>query len=223
MRFKGLVAKCSAKELLCIGNYEEGLIQVVADNFDAEIALHNGIRSTYTLAMLITQQHTEINSERKDTIRKLTKEEMKAGNTSEIAVQQFIGPIKSAMSERDVKRHVLPLRILSKQVVLLYIALDLYYDFLCTVVEIPKTLEYSGYNTALARDQGHISKPKTVAKYIPLIDMTPSDPVTMKTPMVEAQRLTKLAGKDMTVFTLNQQLYKVAVNVIRVYPEQFSN
>lgn len=66
---------------------------------------------------------------------------------------------------------------------------------------------YSGYNTALALDQGHISKPETVAKYIPLIDITPTDPVTMKTAMFEAQRLTKLAGQDITVFTLDQQLY----------------
>ena len=137
---------------------------------------------------LVTQQRTESNSEREDTIWRLKKEEMKADNTSEIVVQQFIGLKKPAMLESDVKRHVLPLRILSKQVVLLHRAHNLDFDFLCTIVETPKTPEYSGYNTALACDQGQISRAETVAKYIPLIDMTPSDPVTIKTAMVEAQR-----------------------------------
>ncbi len=36
--------------------------------------------------------------------------------------------------------------------------------------------------------QGQGEKPHTKAMYTPLIDMTPSDPTTMKTAMLEARR-----------------------------------
>ena len=42
--------------------------------------------------------------------------------------------------------------------------------------------------------------------------MIPAEPDTMKTAMVEAQRLTSLTGQEWTIFTNDQQLYQVAVN-----------
>ena len=49
--------------------------------------------------------------------------------------------------------------------------------------------------------------------YTPLIDMTPSDPTTMKSAMLEAKRLTKKAGLATTLFTAELQLYRVGLNV----------
>ena len=43
--------------------------------------------------------------------------------------------------------------------------------------------------------------------------MTPADPDTMMTAMVQAQKLTKECGQEITIFTNDQQFYKVAVNV----------
>jgi hypothetical protein len=65
--------------------------------------------------------------------------------------------------------------------------------------------------------------PASKAVYTPLIDMTPSDPTTMMTAMLEAKRLTEENGQIYTVFTADQQLYRVMVNVVWVYPEIFSN
>ena len=62
-------------------------------------------------------------------------------------------------------------------------------------------------------------KPATKAVYTPLIDMVPSHPATMMTAMVEAQKLTKQTGQFYTVFTADQQLYRVMVNVLWVDPE----
>ena len=53
--------------------------------------------------------------------------------------------------------------------------------------------------------------------------MVPTDPVTMMTAMVEAQKLTKQTGQVYTVFTADQQLYRVMVNVLWVHPEMFPN
>ena len=83
--------------------------------------------------------------------------------------------------------------------------------------------EYSGYNTMLSRQQGHALRARTFAVYTPLTDMVPSDPTTMMTAMVEAQRLTHLTGQNITVFTNNQQLYRVAVNIAGVYLDLFHN
>ena len=54
--------------------------------------------------------------------------------------------------------------------------------------------------------------------YTPLIDMTPSDPTTMKSAMLEAKRLTKKAGLATTLFTADLQLYHVDLNVEWAYP-----
>ena len=64
-------------------------------------------------------------------------------------------------------------------------------------------------------------KPRTKAMYTPLINMTPSDPTTMKSAMLEAKRLTKKAGQATTLFTADLQLYRVGLNVQWDYPELF--
>lgn len=53
--------------------------------------------------------------------------------------------------------------------------------------------------------------------------MTPSDPTTMMPTMVEAQKLTHQTGQMFTVFTADQQLYRVIVDVQWVYSEIFVN
>ena len=58
--------------------------------------------------------------------------------------------------------------------------------------------------------------------YMPLIDMPPVDHSTMMTALIEANRLTSEAGQEFTIFTCDQQLYRVSLQVIWAYPEQFS-
>ena len=65
--------------------------------------------------------------------------------------------------------------------------------------------------------------PKTVANYLPLIDMIPSDPDTMMTAMVQAQKLTENTGQKYVVFTCDLQLYRVALQILWVYPKKFQN
>jgi len=61
------------------------------------------------------------------------------------------------------------------------------------------------------------------ADYLPLIDMTPSDPDTIMTAMSKAKSLTEKYRQDFTVFTGDLQLYRVAVNIVWAYPEQFDD
>ena len=59
--------------------------------------------------------------------------------------------------------------------------------------------------------------------YMPLIDMTPSDPDTIMTALHQAQQITSDRGQDHIVLTADLQLYRVAVNILWAYPEQFDN
>ena len=77
--------------------------------------------------------------------------------------------------------------------------------------------------TQNSREQGHTVRPATKAIYLPLVDMTPAEPDTMLTTMVESQRLTNLTGQVYTIFTNDQQLYRIVVNVTWTYPAQFHN
>ena len=82
--------------------------------------------------------------------------------------------------------------------------------------------EYSGFNTKHARESGQQPGHKTGIVYTPFLDMVPAEPDTMKTAMVEAQRLTLLTGQEWTIFTNDQQLYQVAVNITWVDQSMFS-
>ena len=53
--------------------------------------------------------------------------------------------------------------------------------------------------------------------------MTPSDPDTIVTALRQAQQITTERGQDYVVFIGDLQLYRVAVNVLWAFPEQFGN
>ena len=59
--------------------------------------------------------------------------------------------------------------------------------------------------------------------YLPLIDMAPAEPTIMLTVMVEAQQLTNSTGQVYTIFTNDQQLYRIVVHITWVYNELFLN
>ena len=75
-----------------------GLVQVVVDNFDANISSQNGLRSTHALAMLLTQTcETDENAKMPDTIPRLRKEDMTAQIESDVPVHRYDGPKKPEM------------------------------------------------------------------------------------------------------------------------------
>ena len=74
-----------------------------------------------------------------------------------------------------------------------------------------------------SREQGHAIIPKTRAVYLPLVDMIPSKPDTMLTVMVEVQRQINSCGQEYTIFTNDQQLYRVMVGITWSHPEIFTH
>ena len=117
-------------------------------------------------------------------------------------------------------KSVLPLKVIAHGVLAAKRARETDFAFLQDVLISEDCPEFNGYNARLNRVHGQASMPKTKASYLPLIDMTPSDPNTMMTALAEAQRQTAQSGQDFTVFTCDQQLYRVAMKVIWAYPEK---
>ena len=90
------------------------------------------------------------------------------------------------------------------------------------IVGDDNTTEDGGFNTHLSCEQGQSVEAATKAVYIPLIGMTPSDPDTMMTAMMEATRLTNDTGLSFTICIADQQLYRVIVDITCVYPDLFT-
>ena len=86
-----------------------------------------------------------------------------------------------------------------------------------------KVPDYNGFNTQRTRDSGHSLKPKSSVVFTPLLDRTPSDLSTMLTKMAEAARITHKVGQSVTVFTADQQLYRMALDILWTYEIQFTN
>ena len=226
LRFKKSAALAATKDtnLSGIKDGSMGLIQVVADNFDADISSQNGKSMTHSLAMLITQPTKEAaNTNPDETITRIRKSEMSQVIDFDIPVQRYQGPKKVPMPQKDSLRSVLPLKVLCSSIISAQRADELDVTFLRDVIKNETCPEYNGYNTNVTRDQGVSMQPKTKAVYLPLIDMTPSDPDTMMTALHEAKRLTEERGQKYAIFTSDQQLYKVAVDVKWAYPHEFAD
>ena len=138
-------------------------------------------------------------------------------------MQRYQGPKIVLMPDNCSKKSVLPLKVLCSAILSERRAKELDIAFLRDVTNNEDCPEYNGYNTMVTRQQGVSMQPKTKAVYLPLIDMTPSDPDTIMTALQEAKRLTKEQGQKTVIFTSDQQLYKVAIEVQWAYPREFSD
>ncbi|KAI4803777.1 hypothetical protein KUCAC02_025425 [Chaenocephalus aceratus] len=211
---------CSYDEVLCfkksaavsamkdpimqgISTSENGLVQTVVDNFDADIHSPNGKLSTHSLAMIMTQPSGMSNDEDKaeETIVRLKHVDMKVSiNTNEEVITHYVGHKNPPMPE--VPTSNLPSDFSRYQDISTARARELDFQFCKDIHEIQECPEYNGYNTQICREQGHTPKPKTQVVYLPLIDEAPADPATIMTSMLKAKALTERT--DLTEFRLGR-------------------
>ena len=200
MRFKSSAAHAASNEKQLHGllDHKVGIIQAVADNFDANISSPNGIKATHALALLLTQMQANkpddmnLETARPPTTTLLNKNDMKEEIVQQVQVSHYNGPKMPDMPERFATHAVLPLKILAPQCITLPRARQLDHEFLQRITYDPTTPEYNGFNTQMSREFGQSVKPATTSVYIPLIDMVPSDPDTIMTAMMESQRMTQV-------------------------------
>lgn len=121
IRFKTPAATVALKhsEMTGLLDIKEGLVQAVADNFDANISSPNGLKSTHSLALLMTQVHKNTgqddNEMNETKIRRIKKEEIKNELQTQLTIQRYNGPKKPVMNRICAQRSILPLKILAQQ------------------------------------------------------------------------------------------------------------
>ena len=118
---------------------------------------------------------------------------------------------------------VLPLRLLFHQVIITRKSMEDDFAFIKASLTKSDIPDYSGYNTVNAKNNGKSMVPKTNILYRPLINKTPSDPPTVLTATIDVESVSKDAEQSISVFTCDQQIYRVALNIIWFNPARWAN
>ena len=66
-------------------------------------------------------------------------------------------------------------------------------------------------------------KPKTNIRYRPMIDKSQADRSTILTAMIDVETISQTAEQIYSVFTCDQQLYRITLDIIWEYPERWLN
>ncbi len=229
LRFKSSAASHTANINKTQGlfNAENGLIQAVIDNYDANISSLNGLKSTHAMALLMCQSCShavsDTNQGTDHHIPRLSKSDMTTKIQEPVQVHQYCGPRRPDMPPLPMVDDEEQNDLMQRQHISLSRAQDLDLQFFQSIVNSVNPTEYGGHITKVSREQNHTVKPATDTRYRPLIDLAPSDPSTVKTVMLQAQALTAASGQQFVVITADQQLYKVVLDNIWATPELFSN
>ncbi|MEM7297990.1 MAG: hypothetical protein AAF391_06960, partial [Bacteroidota bacterium] len=205
-------------ELLDKGN---GLIQGISDNFDANICSQNGLKQTHSLATIITQANDLKDSQGRKPIPRLKKAEVSTVKLREITCQQHIGEKKPTMPQHHAEVGLLSLKILCEQKLMVVRSNEVDFTFIKESLENSKTPDYSGYNTKTAREAGQSVKPKTNILYRPLINKIPKEPSTILSAMIDVEEVSRNAGQEYSIFTCDQQLYRVTLDIIWTNPDRW--
>ena len=206
-----------------IGHHTQGIVQVVADNFDCNISSMNGKKQTHSLAMIVVQpdnNECEVIDRAAMEIPRLKKQELKDADLPDVQHVPYLGPKKPIIPKKETHHNVPRLVVLATAASACFIASNNDLQFMKAISTDPDTPEYSGYNTSKARKSGQSLK-NSKTMYVPLIDASPTDSSTMMTALVEAMRLTEETCQPYTVVTCDQQLYKILVDLKWAYPKKF--
>ena len=131
----------------------------------------------------------------------------------ELRIHEYRGPKKPPMLTGSAYNIILPLKVMIHTVIAKQRTMHNDFEFFKDVISSENVPEFNGYNTNLSRLAGLSVSPRNKAVHMPLI----------MTALVEANRLTSEAGQQFTIFTCDQQLYRVSLHVIWAYPEPFLN
>ncbi|EDO50031.1 predicted protein [Nematostella vectensis] len=150
LRFKNSAALAATRDIKISGikHGGDGLIQAVADNFDADISSQNCKITTHAIAIFITQpmNASNENEDPKETIPRISKSEMTTPIDFDIPVKRYQGPKTVPMPEKCSEKSVLPLKVLCRAVISERRAKKLDLSFLNDVINSESCPEYNGYN-----------------------------------------------------------------------------
>lgn len=195
-------------------NSENGLIQGIADNFDANLSTQNGLQQTHSLASIVVQPSANNLHTTREPIPRLKKGEMSSVIIKEPEWKVYKGEKRPKMPALLSQRGVFPLKVLCSQQLSTKQAQIDNFQFIKDVLSKPSTPDFGGYNTQKMRESNTKINSKSTILYNPLINNTPSDPSTILTAMCDIENTTHQAGQSVTVFTCDQQLFRVTLDII---------
>ena len=147
LHLKKSAALAATKEIQLSGIHEGGvgLIQAVADNFDADISSQNGKMTTHSLAMLIAQPNNASGDEQNntETISRVSKADMSRPRDFDIPIHRYQAPKTVPMQEDCSKKNVLPLKVLCSCVISEQGAKELDLLFLSEIINDKNCPEYN--------------------------------------------------------------------------------
>ena len=117
------IATSDKAEVRGLFSSNDGFIQAVADNYNANVSSPNGLRSTHALALLLTQMTNAGTPQIEDhpptvpVIRRISKAEMNGHIASPISVHRYHGPKKPDMPANCCNHIIPPLAVLTSQAV----------------------------------------------------------------------------------------------------------
>ena len=149
LRFKksAAVAASSSPTLQGISD-SNSVIQVVVDNFDADISSQNGKLSTHSLAVLVTQPDVSNQTEQSDNtevITRVKRNDMSKPIDHEINVERYTGPSKPKMPTHAARKKVTPLKVLAEMTIVGLRAKEMDFSFLKTLSNDDNCPEFNGY------------------------------------------------------------------------------
>ena len=124
---------------------KDGLIQIIADNFDAHIHSQNGLKEKHSMASIIAQPAPKSELPN-SSISRLKKDEVKTVKLKETTIEYFKGQKNPAMPESFSKYKVMSLKTLCNQAVSLKRAKVDDLTFILKSHASELTPDFNGYN-----------------------------------------------------------------------------
>lgn len=199
------------------------------DNYDLNIYTPNGTRETHAMAVEFMQRESEPSNDdevRKVIIPRISKKVMKNLKLSDliaVKMERYNGE-KKPIPPNIVAREGLALKLVERKWKSITTAIASDVKWLVETITNDKavipTSEWSGYMTALARDE---CSPGMPTRYVfgPLIDQTPSHPDTVLTTMMYAEKFLELHEMKYLHLVADMQLYQVAIKIKWSDPERW--
>ena len=96
-RFKISAAHQTSKQKTVPLDSNDGLIQGISDNFDANLSTQNGLKQTHSLATIIVQHSDQPHTEKRDPIPRLMTSELATVELNEPELKIYKGKKKTNM------------------------------------------------------------------------------------------------------------------------------
>ena len=90
--------------------------------------------------------------------------------------------------------------------------------FLQDIHTQPKCPEYNEFNTRLCKEARMLPQHKTDVAFLPLVIRPPAHHDTTKTAIDKGLTLMRATGDDVLIFTADQQLYKIVIDIVFYQP-----